>query len=394
MRAFSWQMIRRIFRPAYGLPESAGAINRRWLNHQAFVLSMGSSILTMVSFPLYHYLTLRPGENAFHGQPHRLAVMVVAGLCFLLPLLFHRLRRFMEYFSFFNLVVLFACIALDISFSERQRRYTTIGLVPLFGSSFVFTNVRVMTAAYGISAANFTIVSIVRERMTEIIVVYATAYFIAWWMAMIRIRSLYRISHDQARLYDRRVYDQRVQLARNLHDSLGGDLMQLSLLLQESKSSPEILDLTDEIILKTRNLVKTLEPRRKNENLSGLIRSYVERLSRFGKFRLQVQIDDAWPIVRIDQLLNIEAIFTEWMTNTIKYSDATVIGIRLRRYDERFALWVIDDGHGFRWNGQKSGSGLRNIALRAILMDARAFSRRRTIRGGTMFVLSGRLQYD
>ena len=50
-------------------------------------------------------------------------------------------------------------------------------------------------------------------------------------MALIRIRSLQRISYDQARLYERRIYDQRVRLARNLRDSLGGDLMQLSLQL-------------------------------------------------------------------------------------------------------------------------------------------------------------------
>jgi uncharacterized membrane protein (GlpM family) len=47
---------------------------------------------------------------------------------------------------FFNLVALLACLTIDIALSARQRRYTTIGLLPLFGSTFIFTNVRVMTA--------------------------------------------------------------------------------------------------------------------------------------------------------------------------------------------------------------------------------------------------------
>jgi len=300
----------------------------------------------------------------------------------------------MEYFSFFNLVVLFACIALDISFSERQRRYSTIGLVPLFGSAFVFTRVKVMTTAYLVSAVNFAAVSIFRGRSTEIIVIYGIAYFIAWWMAMIRIRSLYRISFDQARVYDRRVFEQKVQLARNLHDSLGGDLVQLSMLLQQSRANNEILDLTDEIILKTRNLVKTLEPRRNVQNLSGIILSYADRLGKLGKFKISVEILDAWPLLRMDQLLNIEAVFTEWMTNTIKYSDARFVRIRLARYKHRLALFIVDDGRGFRWGGEKSGSGLRNIALRAALMNAKVFARRKNAQGGTTFVLSCKLQYD
>ena len=273
MRKLNWRIFQSLINPGFELSSGAGTITRRWLYRQAFVLSVGSSFLTLLFFPVYHCLTLRPGETAFSGHPQRIMVVLVAALSVLIPLVSKTLRRHVELFSFANLVMLFLCIAIDVSFSERQRRYSTIGLVPLFGSTFVFTNIRVMTTAYLVSGLAFTAISIYRDRMMEIIVVYAIAYFIAWWMAMIRIRSLHRISFDQARMYDRRIYDQRVRLARNLHDSLGGDLIQLSLQLKGSTSRAEMLDLAQEIMAKTRNLVYTLEPGHPNDNFAGFIRS-------------------------------------------------------------------------------------------------------------------------
>ena len=394
LRKLNWRIIQSLVNPGFELSAGAGTINRRWLYRQAFVLSVGSSFLTLIFFPLYHFLTLRPDESAFVGHPQRIAVVIVAALSALIPFFSKTLRKRVELFSFANFVTLFLCIAIDISFSERQRRYSTIGLVPLFGSTFVFTNIRVMTTAYIISAVAFASISIYRDRMLEIIVIYTLAYFIAWWMAMVRIRSLHRISYDQARMYDRRVYDQRVRLARNLHDSLGGDLMQLSLQLRGSTSREEMLDLANEVITKTRNLVYTLEPTSRNENFREYIESYATRLQHTGKFFVKLDLDMLWPEVRMDQSLNLIAIFTEWMTNTIRHSDATEVAVTLRRRRNHFALVIADNGSGFRWNGQRIGSGLRNIALRAGLMNGRVFSRARGQSTGTVFMLRGELMYD
>lgn len=242
--------------------------------------------------------------------------MVVAAFTALIPLFSKTLRKHVELFSFANLVVLFLCIAVDVSFSEHHH-YSTIGLVPLFGSTFVFTNIRVMTTAYLFSALAFASISVYRNRMLEIIVIYTIAYFIAWWMAMIRIRSLHRISYDQARMYDRRVYDQRVRLARNLHDSLGGDLMQLSLQLRGSTWREEMLELANEVITKTKNLVYTLEPTSRME-LRRIYRILCDASAAHGKFAVKLGVDMPWPAVRMDQSLNLIAIFTEWMTNTIR----------------------------------------------------------------------------
>jgi hypothetical protein len=96
--------------------------------------------------------------------------------------------------------VLFACLAIDIALSARQRRYTTIGLIPIFGSTFIFTNMRGDDAAYLFCRQSFFAwLTLETGRVLETILIYLAAYTIAWWMAMIRIRSLYRISFDHAK---------------------------------------------------------------------------------------------------------------------------------------------------------------------------------------------------
>mgnify|MGYP002139182526 CR=1 FL=1 len=62
--------------------------------------------------------------------------------------------------------------------------------------------------------------------------------------------------------------------ARNLHDSLGGDLMQLSLQLAGNTPREQMLDLAYEVIAKTKNLVYTLEPKNENENLVEQLESH------------------------------------------------------------------------------------------------------------------------
>lgn len=394
MRRLSWRVLIQIFNPNYGLPQSAHFINRRWLLRQAFVLSLGSSILTLLAFPTYHFLTMGNFNAIFRGQPHRIVVLVTAFLCIVIPMTNRKARPYAEFFSFINLLVLFTCIAIDVSQNERPRRYAAIGLVPLFGSTFVFTDVWIMTIAYSASCGLFAIMNSQRERTVEIVVIYAIAYFIAWWMAMIRIRSLHRISLDQARLYERQVYDQRIRLARNLHDSLGGDLMQLSLQLAGTTPREQMLDLAYEAIAKTKNLVYTLEPKNENENFGEYVRSYADRLSRTGKFRVDLSLPEPWPQMRMDQALNLQALFTEWMTNTIRHSTANHIQIILKHPGTSYFLVIKDNGTGFRWNGKRKGSGLRNIALRAELLNAKVFARKRGPSSGTTFFLKGRLAHD
>lgn len=388
MRKLNWRTFSRIIWPDYAMSKSAQTLHRRWLQKQAFVLCLALSALTLVAFPLYHVLTVRHGETVLVGQPQRIAVLVIAAFCLALPLFFVRLRNKAQFFSFVNLIALFACFAIDIAMSATQRRYTTIGLLPLFGSAFVFTNIRLMTFAYAVSAGFFVWLATTSHRQLEIIIIYLAAYTIAWWMAMIRLRSLYRISFDQARLYERKAYDDRVRLARDLHDSLGGDLMQLALQLSGETPRAQMLELAQSVIARTRTLVTALEPNSDIAPFPSYAKGYAARMTQTGKLQVYCDERGAWPPLRLDDNINLQAIFSEWMTNTLKYSLATRIDISLIQRAEFCYLVVRDNGQGFRWKGESRGSGLRNIFLRAQLIGARAFSR--NTGSGTQFFVKFR----
>jgi signal transduction histidine kinase len=394
MRKLNWRAFLRIIRPNYNLPESARVINRRWLHRQAFVLSLGSTVLTLLCFPLFHILTTQPGESALDGKIHRIAVIAVAGLCLVLPLVFQKLRQHIELFTLVNLLAFFLCVAVDSSLSERIRRYTALGLIPLFASTFIFTNLRYMTVTYSISGIFFVALNHLRDRPGEVTSLYAIAHVTAWFMAVIRIRSLHRMSYDQARLYERRVYDQRVRLARDIHDSLGGDLMQLVFQITGRTPRHQMLNLAHVVLAKTKNLVYALDPLSENRYFPDFARSYVERLRETGRLRVELDIAAEWAEMRFDHALNLRAIFTEWMTNTMRYSRAKRVRVVLRRRDNVYFLVVVDNGTGFRWTGNKQGSGLRNIAVRADLMNARVFARKTRRRGGTIFFLRGKFAHD
>lgn len=387
MLRLNWRAVGKVFSAGYGIPHSAETIHRRWLKRQTYLLALGSCLVTLIGFPLYHVLTVRADEAVFVGQYHRIMVVLVSLGSSLILLFSRQSRSRAELFSFTNLTLLFVCSAIDIALSDRPRRYTAFSLVPLFGSTYVFTGVRLMTIAYAFAAVFFTALNIWYHRIAEIIVIYNVAYFAAWWMALIRIRSLQRISYDQARLYERRIYDQRVRLARNLHDSLGGDLMQLSLQLSGNAPREQVLDLAQAVIAKTKNLVHTLEPTNENQHFPDYVASYVTRLRQIGRFEVNLAADADWPKMPIDKNLNLQAIFTEWMTNTLRHSTATDLDICLYFRKRRYFLVIRDNGVGFRWNGERRGSGLRNIALRAGLLNAKVFARRTGT--GTLFFLKG-----
>jgi signal transduction histidine kinase len=189
-------------------------------------------------------------------------------------------------------------------------------------------------------------------------------------------------------MYERKVYDERVRLARDLHDSLGGDLMQLSLQLRGDTPREQMLELAQSVIARTRTLVATLEPDSDLEPYADYVKNYAERLTRTGKIRVDVVEKRALPELRIDDNINLRAILSEWMTNTMKYSLAKHVQIIMALRGDVCYVLVRDNGTGFRWAGDRRGSGLRNIFLRAQLINAKVFSRRE--RNGTLFFVKFR----
>lgn len=393
MLKFLRQNLANIFKPAVDLSGAALQIHERWQQKLALVLNCGSSAMTILIYPIFYFLIAVERENIPAIRILPLVVIVASAICLVLPIVWKRTRVFLRFFPMANFLIFFACIAIDLSFIDHPWHSAALVFVPLFGSALVFIDIRVMTITYAASGIIFVFVNMWRNRGAEIVGIYCAAYIVAWFMAYVRVRSLIRISEDQAKLYEQQVDNHRMQLARDLHDSLGGDLMQLSLQLAGDTPREQILNLTRAVIAKTKNMVYTLEPHSENQSFSEYVTAYVDRLRQVRKFTVTLDIDIAWPLMRLDHTLNLEAIFTEWMTNTLRHAHANAIRIALRLREKRFWLVIEDNGSSFRWNGIKIGSGLKNIAVRSDLLEAKVFARKKNRHGGTTFVLTGKFQH-
>lgn len=161
---------------------------------------------------------------------------------------------------------------------------------------------------------------------------------------------------------------ERQRLARELHDGIGQSLAALKMQLQFDKN-PKVSNTTvqhlDNICNEVRSLSHQMMPIVLKEN--GL-QSAVEQLVKhnfsasymevdFVHFGLQNRLSDSIEV-------NIYRIIQELVSNIIKHSKASKVGIQLLKRGKKLVLIVEDDGRGFNTMSKVKGIGLSNIDLR------------------------------
>jgi signal transduction histidine kinase len=174
---------------------------------------------------------------------------------------------------------------------------------------------------------------------------------------------------------------ERSRIARDIHDQLGANLTQVSLLgelVESDRNSPDEVAAHAKQISQTAletsraldEIVWTVNPQ--NDTLDGLI-NYLckyaqEYLTVAGlSYRLDVppQLPDApiSPEVRH----NVFLAGKEAITNIVRHAQATSTWVRLKVEPDRFTVEIQDDGRGPAGAGEEraqSRNGLRNMARR------------------------------
>ncbi|MBP7830403.1 MAG: hypothetical protein KA248_10840 [Kiritimatiellae bacterium] len=174
---------------------------------------------------------------------------------------------------------------------------------------------------------------------------------------------------------------ERDYIARELHDHLSNDLTAVSLCSQEARDSlgqaspVTIASLLDTILERTqksfwlvRDFITSFSP--EDCSWSGLI----AQMENFGyrtlpplhmRLDLEVSVDRQNPMNALTYL-HLFGVFKELLTNAMKYSDASVVRVRLE--DDRakglIRMTVKDDGKGCELD-RPWGRGLHNIQRRA-----------------------------
>lgn len=160
------------------------------------------------------------------------------------------------------------------------------------------------------------------------------------------------------------------EIARELHDDIGGQLIGMILQLQSSPQNSELeLSQLQNVYRDVRRLSHSLdEPLFVDVSLQEKIRNYLSELKESVSFETQF-IDDLeqdWEQVEGKQELqrNIYRIVQELITNTIKYAKATTVDIQILNEANMVVLIYEDDGVGMPSEKLENNDSLHTIRKR------------------------------
>ena len=172
--------------------------------------------------------------------------------------------------------------------------------------------------------------------------------------------------------------EERHRIAKQLHDSIGGNLAGIKLQLANLKSSPkfkkELMNQVNETYELVRDISHDLVPKKFNQNtFTFLLEKYIGQLQENSSIEISFSAHPKEKINQLPEKLKVELyqITQELFTNTLKHANASEVEIHLNIHDMMFQLIYEDNGKGFDSQKFKKGIGLQNIESRLLRLDAK-----------------------
>lgn len=175
----------------------------------------------------------------------------------------------------------------------------------------------------------------------------------------------------------RAIEQERSRIARDLHDDLGSDLTEISMLATAVPGQQPGLDAVGkrlrEIADKSRSMISALDGvvwvvNARNDNLSSLVEylaSYAEEFLAKAGVACRVELPEAYQDqvivseIRHDVLLSVR----EALNNAVRHGRPTEVLLRMIISAAQFEVVIQDNGRGFE-PGETKGDGLENMKLR------------------------------
>jgi len=188
-------------------------------------------------------------------------------------------------------------------------------------------------------------------------------------------RQLARLEHERA------IEQERTRIAKDIHDDLGANLTEITLLseLAQSPDAPadEIRMDIHRIAAKARNLTNSLDeivwavnPR--NDTLDSFVTYtclYAEDFLKTAKIRCRLKVPEKIPnrTLATNVRHNLFLVVKEALNNIVKHAGATEVGVVISLEATGFELQIKDDGRGFdsvTKNKSADRNGLLNMRQR------------------------------
>ncbi|MEM7485355.1 MAG: ATP-binding protein [Bacteroidota bacterium] len=171
--------------------------------------------------------------------------------------------------------------------------------------------------------------------------------------------------------------EERHRIAKELHDSIGGNLagikLQLGNLKSNSQFQKDIINHVNETYELVRDISHDLVPKKFNQNaFTKLIEDYIDTIKKNSKIAITMSAHPKEKINQIPEKLKVELyqVIQELFTNALKHANANSIEMHINIIDNTVQLIFEDDGVGFDNESVKKGIGLQNITSRLDKLNA------------------------
>ena len=176
---------------------------------------------------------------------------------------------------------------------------------------------------------------------------------------------------------------ERTRIARELHDSLGQNLLliknrtQLELAkaklpgdLREELQS--VSNLASQAIAEVRHIAHDLHPQQLDLlGLTRALQSLIENTAESSTMAIEGKFEPVDDILSREAAINVYRIVQESLNNIFKHSHAKKARITLERDVHEVLLKIKDDGCGFKGSDGGKGLGLKNIAERVLMLGGK-----------------------
>jgi signal transduction histidine kinase len=166
---------------------------------------------------------------------------------------------------------------------------------------------------------------------------------------------------------------ERIRLAQELHDGIGGMLAAVNMNMQVARKAgftqkQELLDImqmiedtTDEVRKTSHNLMPSALLRK---NLKEALQHYCDNVGRNGVLCIELNTYGDLEQMQPDYIIMIFRIVQELVQNVIRHAGASHVIVSLERTENQVSLLVEDNGNGFDVRHKVYGFGLENLVLR------------------------------
>lgn len=269
----------------------------------------------------------------------------------------------------FNSLQLIALIYLVIHIILAKRKQIPVYLALGFSIPFVVLIIYQLLIPYletgGSLISRFLFLNLPYIAFTLEITVISFYIFDRMVKVQRRYFKLKRINNSLRRHVNNMALEtelsQRKKLLNSIHDSFGGSIEALKYRLRNDNSISNIENVIDNFSDQYRFILKNLDnPQIDSNNIETYMINYAEELEQIFSIQFKTTISLINFFVNKAYCMHIYLSYCELITNAIKHSKASKIGINAFTDNHFLILKVSDNGIGFK-NTKKLGYGINSI---------------------------------